>query len=270
VLGDANTIEQLREYAAGPGVRINYFEALSRIRVRNVVQPGLGPKPVDFIAARTKDGGVYLYGDESHGALIQSRVEGGQLWLRYRPVCDFELAAAPWGPGYPLQLFEDPELRVEGDRAAWLSEWHSEREWLEAAHRTRYSNAVIGLQEYFAPWEPVAVPAVFRVAEERDWPLLRRFAERRRRVTQPDLLVLASDHWNFNVRGFNPGGNHGSFFRISTHSVFMAAGGGVPVGLQVEEPYDSLSFAPTVMALMGTLPLRPYAGPVIGEIVGKH
>jgi hypothetical protein len=27
------------------------------------------------------------------------------------------------------------------------------------------------------------------------------------------------------VRGFNPGGNHGSFFRVSTHSTFMVAGG---------------------------------------------
>ena len=38
-------------------------------------------------------------------------------------------------------------------------------------------------------------------------------------------MVVASDHWNFDVRGFNPGGNHGSFLRISTHSTLMFAGG---------------------------------------------
>src|SRR6266550_8037323 len=38
-----------------------------------------------------------------------------------------------------------------------------------------------------------------------------------------DLLIFANDHWNFNVRGFNPGGNHGSLMGASTHSVLMMA-----------------------------------------------
>jgi hypothetical protein len=71
---------------------------------------------------------------------------------------------------------------------------------------------------------------------------------------QADLLVLARDHWNFNVRGFNAGGNHGSFFRISTHGVLMMSGGeatGLNNGVVIDEPYDSLSFVPTLLALMG-------------------
>jgi hypothetical protein len=66
--------------------------------------------------------------------------------------------------------------------------------------------------------------------------------------------VHASDHWNFDVRGFNPGGNHGSFYRPSTHSTFMLAGGadtGVARGLDIEEPYDSLSVMPTLLRLLG-------------------
>jgi hypothetical protein len=54
------------------------------------------------------------------------------------------------------------------------------------------------------------------------------------------------------VRGFNPGGNHGSFFRISTHSLLMLAGGDatrIPRALVIREPYDSLSFVPTILAL---------------------
>jgi hypothetical protein len=81
--------------------------------------------------------------------------------------------------------------------------------------------------------------------------------------------VLASNHWNFNVRGFNPGGNHGSFFRMSTHSLLMFAGGtdtGTPRGMVIEEPYDSLSFAPTLLKVAGRggddMP-----GPVIREVV---
>ncbi|MDT5262100.1 MAG: hypothetical protein QOC61_1104, partial [Acidobacteriota bacterium] len=49
-----------------------------------------------------------------------------------------------------------------------------------------------------------------------------------------------------------PGGNHGSFFRISTHSTLMLAGGErtlIPRGLSIEEPYDSLSLMPTLLAL---------------------
>jgi hypothetical protein len=84
--------------------------------------------------------------------------------------------------------------------------------------------------------------------------LVARFNRRRRRLAEPDFLIFANDHWNFNVRGFNPGGNHGSLLRISTHSVLMLAGGdetGIPRGLVIDEPYDSLSFVPTVLNLMG-------------------
>jgi len=84
--------------------------------------------------------------------------------------------------------------------------------------------------------------------------LLARFEARRRRLAEPDFLVFANNHWNFNVRGFNPGGNHGSFLRISTHSVLMLAGGdqsGIPQNLVIQEPFDSLSFAPTILELFG-------------------
>jgi hypothetical protein len=69
-------------------------------------------------------------------------------------------------------------------------------------------------------------------------------------------MIFANNHWNFDVRGFNPGGNHGSLFRISTHSTLMFAGGdntGIPRGLAVTEPYDSLSVVPTVLALTGRI-----------------
>jgi hypothetical protein len=85
---------------------------------------------------------------------------------------------------------------------------------------------------------------------------MRRVRLRQRALAESELLILANDHWNFDVRGFNPGGNHGSLFRASTHSTFMLAGGeraGIPRGLVVEEPYDSLSFMPTILALTGQM-----------------
>ena len=96
---------------------------------------------------------------------------------------------------------------------------------------------------------------------------------------------MASDHWNFDVRGFNPGGNHGSFLRVSTHATFMIAGGGatgIPQGLDVTEPYDSLSFMPTLMSLTGKIDadnepidelrrrgFRTFPGRVVKELFGR-
>jgi len=99
------------------------------------------------------------------------------------------------------------------------------------------------------------------------------------------MLIVAHDHWNFDVRGFNPGGNHGSFFRISTHSVFMVAGGqntNIPRALDITKPYDSLSFVPTLLALTDELrddnnpvpTLRDrgftrFPGPVVNELLSR-
>jgi hypothetical protein len=61
--------------------------------------------------------------------------------------------AQSWAPGFPLHLFEDPELQLPAstDRAAGLSAWHMEREWMRVAHRCQYSNAVIGITEELSP-----------------------------------------------------------------------------------------------------------------------
>jgi hypothetical protein len=170
---------------------------------------------------------------------------------------------SPWHDGLPLHILEDAELelpesvRDQGGEARelWLSQWHTDLEWLHALHKTRYSNGLIGLHEELAR-HLVARLAVDEPGISPDERLLRRLLRRQRENIEADILIVANDHWNFDVRGFNPGGNHGSFFRISTHSTFMLAGGEkttIPRAAVVEEPYDSLSFAPTVLALTGNL-----------------
>ena len=110
------------------------------------------------------------------------------------------------------KIFEDPQLAIPAtERREWLGAWHSEREWLAAVHKTRYSNGIIGLTEELLGESGPVTP----------------YLERKRRLRRTDLLVLASPHWNFNARAFNPGGNHGSFYRASTHSVLLIAGGRV-------------------------------------------
>ena len=279
-LGENNTVADLEHYVAGPGVDgmvadengrldeersfrfIGYFSLLPKQRARNNPQPALSSRPVDFIAMCLPDGvydpGVdspqhayWLYGDETsqllilvHGAgmiavkpighLIQEK-SGKLNWTGQR-----------WRPGLPLHLFEDAQLRLpEGaDRLAWLSGWHSEQDWFNAIHMCKYSNAVIGIGEELSPVaENIPGPPGMD-------PIMLRYERHRRELVQADFHVFAADHWNFNVRNFNPGGNHGSFFRISTHSVWMMAGAGLPTEV-IKEPHDSLDFASTVLSLVG-------------------
>jgi hypothetical protein len=289
---------------------VNYFSLLHGINVRNNVQPGVDNHPIDLVAtripleqiARALGGDlqpdrdvIWVYGGPQQQALILSReTAGGDLSLRYLPIAGLEQGSdgnvhferVPWRAGLPLKIWEDQRLDVpEGARALFLDGWHTDVEWLRALHKTDYSNALVGLQEQLTRHraEMIDPDAPGLSADER---VMRRFRRRQRILVEADLLVLAHNHWNFDVRGFNPGGNHGSFFRISTHSTLMFAGGEktkIPQGMIVEEPYDSLSFVPTMMALTGGLrdkrhrtPIpvlwdrgfRPFPGRIIQEVLG--
>ena len=266
-MGDPNSVYDLQNYVVGPSTRglvlapdgsldmtqsferINYPPLLASLSVRNNVQASVGSHPVDFLAIPTADS-IWIYADEDKQAMVQYRGND----LRYVPVGGMRA-------GLPLHLFEDENLAVPpSDRESWLNAWHSELDWFRATHRTAYSNGIVGLREQFLP------PALPEHSNNPDAALLARFNQRRRRLAQPDFVIFANDHWNFNVRNFNPGGNHGSFLRASTHSILLFAGGadtGIPHHLQVQEPYDSLSFVPTILDLMGMhadaakLPGRP-------------
>ncbi len=261
-------------------LRVNYFALIAEQAMRNNVQPNVSSHPVDFIATRIPretiapalsedlqpdDDAVWLYGGPDRQALILARGEAlGQLRLRYLPVANLTQDTAgrihfdriAWQTGLPLRMLEDARLSISReDRGAWLSDWHTDREWLQALHKTQYSNGFVGLHEQFtefpAPGTDANAPGI-----SDDERLLHSFVRRQRRLVETDMLILANNHWNFDVRGFNPGGNHGSFFRISTHSTLLFAGGertGIPRGLAVTEPYDSLSVTPTIFALTGNL-----------------
>ncbi|HEY3742662.1 MAG TPA: alkaline phosphatase family protein [Bryobacteraceae bacterium] len=241
-MGEQNTLEDLENYSVAltsDGFRtINYLRLLTSQSVKNTPQPEVGAKPIDFVAVNLPDEhAILMYASPDHIVKVHRR-EDGQL--RYE-------ALTGWKEGLPLRLLEDPALELpEGqtDREAWLSSWHTEREWFRAVHRTRYSNGIIGITEQFSP-----------------------VASKERQLVQSDLLVMANDHWNFNVRSFNPGGNHGSFLRISTHSVLCFWGGaktGLASGVAIDEPYDSLSLVPTLMRLTGKKEWKGPGEPIEG------
>ena len=260
-------------------VRVDYFSLLHGATVKNNVQPGVSNRPVDIIATRLEaplvlplldeteisEDVVWVNGGEGKQALLLARADSrGQLSFRYQPIGSLTQDAAghlhfettSWQPGLPLHIFEDAQLVVPGgDRASWLSQWHTDVEWLRALHRTQYSNGLIGLHEALARHATKKL-SFDEPGISNDERLMRRFAQRQRDLVEADLVLVANNHWNFDVRGFNPGGNHGSFFRISTNSTFMIAGGnktGIPQATTIDEPYDSLSFVPTLLALTGNL-----------------
>ena len=156
---------------------------------------------------------------------------------------------------------------------------------MRVEHKTQYSNGLIGLPEQFTVFSAPGTD-VNMAGQSVDERLLHRFRKRQRQVVETDLLIVANNHWNFDVRGFNPGGNHGSFFRIATHSTLMFAGGegtGIPRGLAVTELYDGLSVVPTILALTGNLQsdnrpveslarrgLTRFPGRVIPEVAGQN
>src|SRR6185369_5406926 len=102
---------------------------------------------------------------------------------------------------------------------------HTDREWLSATCRTSEGLGVSNLVDALS----TAYRASFAAAAARDGAgdraILRRFALRRRDAVMPDLFVRAADRWNFDVKDFNPGGNHGGFGRDSMDSVFWMHGG---------------------------------------------
>jgi type I phosphodiesterase/nucleotide pyrophosphatase len=292
-------------------VRLNYFDLLKQQTVRNNVQASVSSQPIDFIATRIPrevitpalgddlkpdDDVVWLYAGPNRQALIIPRGEkgAGPLKLRYVPIANLtqtpdgqiRFDRADWEPGFPLKMLEDARLDIgEADRAQWLGQWHTDLEWLHALHKTQYSNGLIGLHEQFTLFTaPGTDPDAADLTPEQR--LLNAFHRRQRRLVESDLMVFANNHWNFDVRGFNPGGNHGSLFRISTHSTLMFAGGertGIPRGLAVTEPYDSLSVVPTILALTGNLEsdnrpveslakrgFKKFPGRVITEVAGSN
>ena len=293
-MGEQNSVNQLQNYVVGLSAkglelnadnsldldksftRVNYFDLLNKQSVRSNVQAELSNHPVDFVAVRvpleavsdalpadmrSNEDPIWIYGGADKQAIILSRFDdSGEQSFRYLPIAGLtqnksgksSFQIKDWGAGFPLKFFEDKDLAIPTpDRASWLGGWHTETEWLRATHKTAYSNAIIGLNEQLDRHPLFSDSGISN--EER---LIRRFRERQRHLTEADMLILANNHWNFDVRGFNPGGNHGSFFRVSTNSTLMIAGGaktGIPRGLAVETPYDGLSFVPTILALMGKI-----------------
>lgn len=273
--------------AAASFVTVDYLEALRGIQIRNAVRTDIGNEPVDFVAARVPlsdavsplraagrlddaaaarvtQAYVLYRSDTDQLLMLEQPGTGGFTDIMLVPVTHMRLASdagvaydiAAWHAGLPLGLFEDPALRTAStERVAWLSAFHTDREWLAATHRTTEGLGVTGLAEVFSTAYRDAFATAIAGETDPDRALVRRFALRRRDAVQPDMFLHATPGWNFDLKDFNPGGNHGGFSRTSMHAVLWMIGGSAtrvergPV--RVQQPYDGLDFAPTIFEAAG-------------------
>jgi hypothetical protein len=313
-LDDTGRLDDARSF-----VTVDYLRAFGALRVANTVYDEFASRPIDFSVVRLSlpetlraavSAGLLQApdADEVTAALLVYKSETDQLVLfeKARPGCEPSIALAPaavtqqpgptgavtiarigWREGLPFGLFEDPGLAPGSeDRAAWLSAFHPEREWLDAVHRTKLGLGVVGLSEVFSRDYVEAFEGAMardRTPEER---LARRFELRRRNAMETDLLLHASPHWYFSVKDFNAGGNHGGFSRQSMHAVLWMTGGSATRmqrgPLLVERAYDGLDFAPTILEAAGVttsgrLPdslvtggFRPFPGRIAYEALGRN
>lgn len=284
VLDASGQLDVSRSFAT-----VDYFRGLGAIRVRNSARAELGTRPVAYSVARLPlDGArraavasgalspeeaasvtaaLYVHGSERAALLHLERAAAGRepeimlvpvACLRADPAAPGAIGfeREPWRSGLPFALFEDPALAIaSGDRTAWLSGFHTRLEWFAATHATREGLSVTGLSEEFSRRYREAFAAAIARQPSRDLRLARRLELRKRDGMEFDMFVCAAPHWNFDLKDFNPGGNHGSFRRESMRAVLWMRGGAatrVHAGpLVVSEPYDGLDFAPTALEAAG-------------------
>src|ERR1043166_6004665 len=210
VLNSDGTLDLNRSF-----VRIDYFTLLHGVTVRNNVQPGIANRPIDMIAKRLpremvlpliddkdiNEDVIWVSNDTTHQALILSRHDAnGQLSLRYLPISNLTVDAAgrlhfesiAWQNDLPLRIFEDPNLNIgSNERRAWLSQWHTDVEWLDALHRTHYSNGLIGLPEELArhAYDKLSSSDPSLTPQERS---MRDLARRQRELVEADMLIVAN------------------------------------------------------------------------------
>ena len=191
--------------------RVDYFTLLQSVTVKNNVQPAVSNRPIDLVANRIPSSQIedlvseenltsdviWVNGGADKQALILAREDlKGDLSFRYLPINgltedaqgDFHFETIAWQRDLPLRIFEDEQLIVPRgqDRAAWLSAWHTDLEWLNALHLTKYSNGLVGLYEELAHHRNPRLDldeAGISEAEQ----LNRRFTQRQRNLAEADL-----------------------------------------------------------------------------------
>jgi arylsulfatase A-like enzyme len=114
--------------------------------------------------------------------------------------------------------------------AAFLQEWHTEREWLEAQTSSQYPDSVVALSRHML-WQDNIVP------QETD--------------AAPDLVITARPGWYFGNNS-SPGTMHGYPLADAMRASFFVAGPNVRRGARIESPCRLVDLTPTLLDMVGS------------------
>ncbi|HOW87606.1 MAG TPA: alkaline phosphatase family protein [Candidatus Omnitrophota bacterium] len=231
-----NTFYELTHYGLGPNRKpVDLVSELLNINLesRNKFPGTIDPHPIDLLFVKLAEDLVYVARRGGIEALIEIGREGEHLRYRYRPIrnfsqdqtgqCTFEETSS----ADPFGYLTDPKFRAE-DRAAFLQEFHDDREWLEATYETAYPDAVTAVARALS-WKP----ELSHLARSQD----------------PDLWISAASGWNFRIEDIN-GADHGAILKDALRSTLMLSGPHIRTGTE-SAPHRLIDLTPTLMQLVG-------------------
>ncbi len=193
--------------------------------------PGrIGGRPVGQVLVKLDDRRAAVFGQGGAQAVIEREPAGRHRW-RYRYLPSTMIDCTPAGAvRREGGAGKDPFGYLDaGMEAAWMGEFHSEREWLEATKYCLYPDAVVSVAAQLF-W---------------DGPMAAREAR-----FSPDMILCAAPGWAFEPPG-EPSGAHGYLTYESAHIPFLVAGPNVRGGIVVTNAVRTADLVPTVLDLLG-------------------
>lgn len=231
-----NSLCQLERYRVGPGIEVNLIEKLLGFDLvgQNLCPERVGNRPVAQVLVKLDQNRIAVFGRNGTRAVIERRVaENGRHRFRYLPVR--EISCSPEGEvRCGESAGDDPFGYLKaGIDPAWMGEFHSEREWLEATKYCAYPDAIVSSATHLS-WDG-------------------RIAGREGRFS-PDMVLCAASGWSFEPldelsRG--PSGAHGYLDYETAHIPFLITGPNVRRGIVLTNAVRTADIVPTVLSLTG-------------------
>lgn len=228
-----NNLYRLRRYRCGsPGGETDLIEKLLGwdLGGQNLYPGEVSDRPVAQVLVRLDERRAAVFGQRGTCAVIE-RGTGGNGRTRYRYLPVTGISCTPEGE---VRLGgaagDDPFGYLKaGIDAAWMGDFRSEREWLEATKFCAYPDAVVSVSNHLA-WDD-------------------RIAGRERRYS-PDMVLCAANGWSFEPPG-EPSGGHGYLDYETAHIPFLVTGPNVRGGIVVSNAVRTSDIVPTVLHLLG-------------------
>lgn len=194
-------------------------------------------RAIDLVLMKLAENSVLVTTADRGSAVIERRplennsAEAIRWELRYSVVTDVQPAADGQVTfnvvDHPLR---DPLGLTQAVDGSFLSEWHNEREWLEAQTPTQYPDSVVTLSRHML-WQSNITP------QESD--------------AAPDLVITARPGWYFG-NDSSPGTMHGYPLADAMRACMFVAGPNIRRGARIDSPCRLVDLTPTLLDMVGS------------------